>query len=105
MRMTAILFLWTIVISCEVKKSESPLQSHTLSQTTIRYAEGFSVQYQGNNKLVEVKQPFQGAASGQKYLLVPRGEIATKPESDVDVIHVPIRSIVCWITWMKARNS
>jgi iron complex transport system substrate-binding protein len=96
--MTAILFLWTIVISCEVKKSESPLQSHTLSQTTIRYAEGFSVQYQGNNKLVEVKQPFQGAASGQKYLLVPRGEIASKPESDVNIIHVPVRSIVCTST-------
>jgi iron complex transport system substrate-binding protein len=96
--MTVILFLCTILISCEVKKTASPARSQTQSHTTIQYAEGFTVQYQGNNKFVEVKQPFQGATSGHKYLLVPRGETVTKPESDIHVIHIPIRSIVCTST-------
>lgn len=85
-------------VSCDVKKSSSPAPSEGLSQTTLHYAEGFTVQYEGGNKLVEVKRPFQGAASGYKYLLVPRGEMVTSKQADVRIIHIPIRSIVCTST-------
>ena len=98
MRKSVIFFLCVFTFACEVKKAASPESYQTVSQTTIQYAEGFAVHYQGNNKLVEVKQPFQGATSGYKYLLVPTGETVTQTESDVHIIHVPIRSIVCTST-------
>ena len=45
------------------------------SATVLRYATGFTVSYQNDNtKLVEVVYPFQGATSGYKYLLVPKGQ-------------------------------
>lgn len=98
MRKTVIFFLCVFLFSCEVKKATSPGLSKIDLQTTIQYAEGFSVHYQGNNKLVEVKRPFQEATSGYKYLLVPRGETVTQTEPDVHIIHVPVRSIVCTST-------
>ena len=60
----------------------------------LSYAEGFAVQYQGRNKLVEVKYPFQGATSGFKYLLVPRGDSIPVHQPDVRVIIIPLTSIV-----------
>jgi iron complex transport system substrate-binding protein len=62
------------------------------------YAEGFSIQYQGRNKLVEVKYPFQGATSGYKYLLVPHGDSIPVHPPDVRVITIPLKSIVCTST-------
>jgi ABC-type enterochelin transport system substrate-binding protein len=56
MRMMAILLLSIIIlVACEGKKSASPENSFSSSHTSIKYAEGFTVQYQGKHKLVEVK--------------------------------------------------
>lgn len=52
----------------------------------------------GNSKLVEVTYPYQGATSGYKYLLVPRGETVPEHGSDTRVIFIPLRSIVCTST-------
>jgi len=93
-----LIFCIIVVMSCDVKKSSSVAPSEGLSRTTLHYAEGFTVHYEGGNKLVEVKRPFQGAASGYKYLLVPRGEMVTSQQPDVRIIHIPIRSIVCTST-------
>ncbi|HZI26205.1 MAG TPA: ABC transporter substrate-binding protein, partial [Chryseolinea sp.] len=63
------------------------------------YASGFTVSYQSDNtKLVEVVYPFQGATSGYKYLLVPKGQTIPDHASDVRVIRIPITSIVCTST-------
>ena len=56
------------------------------------------LKYQGRNKLVEVKYPFQGATSGFKYLLVPRGDAVPAHAPDVRVITIPLNSIVCTST-------
>jgi iron complex transport system substrate-binding protein len=51
-----------------------------------------------NATLVEVKTPFQGAVSGYKYLLVPKGEQPPPHHPQVRVIYTPIENIVCTST-------
>lgn len=91
------LLLCYVLISCENKKNQVS-QTHGNRTVEISYAEGFTIEYQGNNKLVEVKYPFQGATSGFKYLLVQRGEAVPPHDPDVRVIPVPLNSIVCTST-------
>jgi iron complex transport system substrate-binding protein len=65
----------------------------------LKYATGFSIQeLEGGNKLVEVGYPYQGAKSGYKYLLVQKGNEIPKHDKDVEVIKIPIESIVCTST-------
>src|SRR5688572_20849222 len=91
------LVLCCSIAACENKRSDS-IAKQPEDQTKLSYAEGFSIQYQGRNKLVEVKYPFQGATSGYKYLLVPRGESIPVHPPDVRVITIPLKSIVCTST-------
>ena len=91
------LLLCCSIVACENKRSDS-ITKQPEDQTKLSYAEGFSIQYQGRNKLVEVKYPFQGATSGYKYLLVPRGESIPVHPPDVRVITIPLKSIVCTST-------
>ena len=91
------LLLCCSIVACENKRSDS-IANQPEDQTKLSYAEGFSIQYQGRNKLVEVKYPFQGATSGYKYLLVPRGESIPVHPPDVRVITIPLKSIVCTST-------
>ena len=65
----------------------------------LEYASGFAVTYHDDQtKLVEVLYPFQGATSGYKYLLVPKGLDVPEHSSDVRVISIPLSSIVCTST-------
>jgi iron complex transport system substrate-binding protein len=86
------------IFGCSKKKNSTPTSFEPNVVTELRYAEGFSVNYQGGNKLVEVKYPFQGAASGKKYLLVQRGGPIVQHDPNVTVIQVPLSSIVCTST-------
>src|SRR5689334_941209 len=63
-----------------------------------RYAQGFSVRYDGNRKWVEVKTPYQGATSGYTYLLLPQGEQVPATAPEVKVIRIPLQSIACTST-------
>ncbi len=87
-----------MLVCCERKKPTSPDIAESNLQSTIHYAEGFTVQYQGKNKLVQVKYPFQGATSGYKYLLVQKGGPIAKHDPDVKVISIPLTSIACTST-------
>lgn len=96
---TIILSLFCLVlISCEQKKTDVKTISAEESKTKLTYAEGFKVSYQNNTKLVEVTYPFQGATSGYKYLLVPKGDAVPEHDADVRVIRIPLNSIVCTST-------
>lgn len=98
MRQILLLSICLILFECEKKKAVEPVVAESNNQTTLQYAEGFTVQYLGSNKLVEVKYPFQGATSGYKYLLVPKGEPVSTHDADVRVIPIPLSSIVCTST-------
>jgi iron complex transport system substrate-binding protein len=91
------IFLITL-IGCSSKEEKQNVTASDASKTRIQYAEGFTVRYLGNIKHVEVTKPFQGATSGYKYLLVPKGEAIPEHGNDVRVIRIPLTSIVCTST-------
>lgn len=94
----AALSISLLVFGCDKKTTTQSANVETEKQIPLKYAEGFSVSYRGNNKLVEVKYPFQGATSGYKYLLIPKGEPVSDHEPDVKVVSIPLASIVCTST-------
>jgi iron complex transport system substrate-binding protein len=65
---------------------------------SLKYAQGFSVKDSLDCKWLTVGYPYQGATSGYQYLLVPKGKEAPSHGSDVQIIPVPIESIVCTST-------
>ncbi len=96
MKKLTFLIFFAVLFACE--KKESPVVADKQVQTVTKYASGFTIQYQGNVKLVEVTYPFQGATSGYKYLLVPKGDSIPAHDADVKIISTPITSIVCTST-------
>lgn len=94
---TCIIFI--LLLACgEKRSSEQKSDITSSSSTAIKYAEGFKISLVGNAKLVEVIYPFQGAASGYTYLLVPKGEQPPLHDVDTKVIYTPLESIVCTST-------
>jgi len=86
-----------VLLSCNSGRKERR-QSVEASNGFIHYAEGFTVVYRDRIKEVEVRQPFQGATSPQKYLLVPRGLNVPEHDESTQVIRIPITSIACTST-------
>jgi iron complex transport system substrate-binding protein len=97
MRSIVCVLMLSVLIACQKQKDGAGLTETSLS-SGIRYAEGFKVSAVGNNKLVEVTYPFQGATSGYRYLLVPHGEPVPEHDSRTRIIRIPLRSIVCTST-------
>jgi iron complex transport system substrate-binding protein len=99
MKNTVLAILSLIILGCQSEKQSKLITEKKPSATTLRYASGFNVSYHDDNtKLVEVVYPFQGATSGYKYLLVPKGQPTPEHASDVRVISIPLSSIVCTST-------
>ncbi|MFZ6008986.1 MAG: ABC transporter substrate-binding protein, partial [Bacteroidota bacterium] len=97
MRMIITLLVLSTLVCCTEKKTVQ--QEHgSSSLQKLKYAEGFTISTLENATVVEVTYPFQGATSGYKYLLVPRGESIPAHNSDMKVITTPISSIVCTST-------
>ncbi len=86
-----------LLICCQSPRNESE-SSHAGSDTAIKYAQGFRVTSDGRVKWVEVLYPYQGATSGYRYLLVPKGEAIPSHDKATQVIITPLESIVCTST-------
>lgn len=94
-----ILFITAIMIACNGKESSvKEQQAGSSADVAVKYAGGFTVQTQGDAKLVTVTYPFQGAKSGYQYLLVPRGEEVPPHDENTKVVFVPVNDIVCTST-------
>jgi iron complex transport system substrate-binding protein len=95
-----IIFVYAILFCCctSKNKSEAPALTTGTVLTIIKYSTGFKVTYQGDNKLVEVTTPFQGATSGYTYLLVPKDKEVPPHDANIKVIRIPLNSIVCTST-------
>lgn len=92
-------FFFTVTIACN--SPESKQVSHkklTKPPVDIQYATGFRVSVKEGYPFVEVPKPYQGAEEGFKYLLVPRGEEIPAHDRDVQIVKVPLKSIVCTST-------
>ena len=99
MKSRIVILLLTFVFSCRQEKPElTERETINDSTTQIKYAEGFKVSALGNSKLVEITYPFQGATSGYKYLLVPRGKVPPDHDNKTKLISIPLRTIVCTST-------
>jgi iron complex transport system substrate-binding protein len=77
------------------KTSEITLPSNDSVAVKLKYADGFKVSHLGNDLVVEVTYPFQGATSGYRYLLVPKGEEIPAHDASIRVIRTPVEKIVC----------
>jgi iron complex transport system substrate-binding protein len=63
-------------------------------KSVIQYAEGFSVEYHRNYKLVTVHNPWPRASRSLKYLLVQRGTPRPTGYRDSVVIEIPVEHVV-----------
>lgn len=88
-----VIFFVVVHFSCSKKTGEEHIPS-----VDIKYAKGFSVKKEGDNTWVTVNYPYQGATSGYQYLLIPRGSKVPEHTPDVQVIEVPVETIVCTST-------
>jgi len=87
---------YLMLAGCHAKKIASEIYKDSLQ---IKYARGFTFQeLKDGNKLVEVGYPYPGAKAGYKYLLVQKGNEIPRHEPDVEVIIIPLESIVCTST-------
>ncbi|MBD2768695.1 ABC transporter substrate-binding protein [Hymenobacter sp. BT664] len=63
-------------------------------RTTVSFAQGFTITYAGNCKVVTIRSPFEAKARATSYLLVPRGTARPVGYPGAIVIQTPIRSLV-----------
>ena len=96
--MSRLLICLGLLLALGCTKSEKNLEASSTPATSLRYARGFTITPIDNAKLVEVLYPYQGAATGFKYLLVEKGQPVPTHDADTKVITTPINSIVCTST-------
>lgn len=93
------ILVFALCFGCQKSSRQRENVPANPNQLQLEYASGFAVTYHDDQtKLVEVLYPFQGATSGYKYLLVPKGIDIPEHSSDVKVISIPLSSIVCTST-------
>jgi iron complex transport system substrate-binding protein len=95
LRYIILLILITLINSCQLKKESH--ESKPIS-TELKYAEGFSIRKEGNLTYVTITNPYPGATEAYSYLLVPEGESIPQRDEKTEVIHTPIKKIVCTST-------
>ncbi len=88
-------FIFTFwVVACSQPKKSS--QEESYSSDTIRYAEGFSVQYFEDYTAVEVRDPWDSTRLLQRYLLVDRNRAVPTKLPKGTVVPIPVRNIVVY---------
>ena len=60
----------------------------------VEEATGFTVEYHGNYKIVEVRQPWMGADLGFQYVLVQKGTPAPDGYPEARIVEVPVERVV-----------
>ena len=89
-----IFVLWAV--SCTQSKVQNTTGSDLLSSDTIRYAQGFTVQYFDDYTSVEVRDPWDSTRILQRYLLVDREQSVPGNLPKGTVVRTPIRNIVVY---------
>ncbi len=62
-------------------------------KANIKYATGFSVEYQNNYKVVTVNNPWKDASTSFKYVLVECGTPAPEDFKETKIITIPINTV------------
>ncbi|MCJ8281552.1 MAG: ABC transporter substrate-binding protein [Rivularia sp. ALOHA_DT_140] len=74
-------------------QNSNPNQDYFSYKATINYANGFTVEYKNNYKIVTVKNPWKDAKTSFKYVLVNCGTPTPKGFEENQVINVPINTV------------
>jgi len=74
--------------------SYDPNINYFPEQATVDYAQGFSIEYRNNYKILTVTQPWANAQDAFTYALVQCGTPVPENLDDIPVFMVPIRSLV-----------
>ena len=93
------LIILLFILSCSSKHKGDDNQKYTDKDIgSLSYAKGFEIKYVGNNKLITIHNPWQGAKKVvYKYLLVNKGD--SIPDIDADfIIETPIKRVICLST-------
>jgi len=91
-----ILLIGFILLGCTSKPKKPELTQNTEQKSafTIDYAEGFTIEYHQNYKVITLNTPWPGATNKYTYLLKEK-DVLLDNEADFDaVIQIPITSIV-----------
>lgn len=87
-----------LFVSCQQKPAELRSQAPTGKMVLLKYAEGFTIKLDSPYVWLEVKHPYQGAAHGFEYLLVPKGVKVPAHDPQVRIVRTPVTSIACTST-------
>lgn len=79
-------------------KAYSPDVDYFPQKVSLRYAEGFNVEYHKNYKVVTVSRPWRNADTTFRYVLVQCGTPAPSGYEDAQIIQVPVRRFVALST-------
>lgn len=90
----ALLFACLVAACSQPGKQQSSDQS--FSADTVRYAQGFTVQYFDTYTSVEVRDPWDSTRLLQRYLLVDRNQPVPGSLPQGTVIQVPVRNVVIY---------
>ena len=63
-------------------------------KTNVEFAEGFTLSYYNNYKVLKVLSPWPGAEASETYLLVQCGTPRPSGFEDAYTIEVPVKSII-----------
>lgn len=87
-----------VTVSCRQKSDDLPVKTLSGRDISLKYAEGFAITLDSPYVRLEVKHPYQGAAKGFQYLLVPKGLKIPVHDPQVRVIRTPVTTIACTST-------
>ncbi|MEO1430371.1 MAG: ABC transporter substrate-binding protein [Cyanobacteria bacterium J06633_8] len=77
----------------ECVQNYNPNQDYFPDKATINYANGFTVEYKNNYKVVTVKNPWRDAKTSFKYVLVNCGTPAPEGFKETEIITVPVNTV------------
>ena len=77
----------------ECVNNYNPNQDYFPEKATINYANGFTIEYKNNYKIVTVKNPWKDAKTSFKYVLVNCGTRTPKGFKETEIITVPINTV------------
>jgi len=95
-----ILFSFLNFFGCNSKKTQSQEDVSEVgkntytAQTEINHAQGFTITYHNNYKIVSILSPLETGTDTSKYILLERGTARPKGFEKAQVIEIPLRNIV-----------
>ncbi len=94
-----LIILPLFIVSCNGRKNNSSFEKKESENQIVRYAKGFIISRYKDYSVLTVMNPWQGA-EGVKlvYYLVKRGNPSPPGIASGQIVHVPLKSIVCMST-------